>query len=169
MSGRTTQYSREEQKRREAMIAEFQRLSQVSSLETAQFHQTAAAHYGLAISDMKALQFLLVDGPMTAGQIASRLGLTTGAVTSLVDRLERRGFARRVDDSSDRRKVVVQVNKEKLRPADSVYYSIGERFAGLLRTYPTDDIELILNYTRRSIELTRDEARKLAAGSDDAH
>ncbi|MFI5278701.1 MAG: hypothetical protein ACHQ1E_15610, partial [Ktedonobacterales bacterium] len=70
--------------RRAALEQQLSTLGEVFSTETALFHQAAAATYGLGITDMKTLSALLQEGPMTAGQLATRLSLTTGAVTSVI-------------------------------------------------------------------------------------
>ena len=67
----------------------------------------ATENAGVNASDFGALCLLLLNGPAPAGRLAELTGLTTGAVTGVVDRLERGGFVRREVDSSDRRKVIV--------------------------------------------------------------
>jgi len=74
--------------RREQLTQRLRNLGELSSTETALFHQQAAAAYGVGITDMKALQLLLQDGPLTPGELAARLKLTSGAVTSVLDRLK---------------------------------------------------------------------------------
>src|SRR4051812_32176951 len=78
-------------------------LGQMQSTETAHFHHTAAAQNGLNITDSKTLSVLMQEGPMTAGQLALRLTLTSGAVTSVIDRLESAGLVHRTQDATDRR------------------------------------------------------------------
>jgi DNA-binding MarR family transcriptional regulator len=147
---------------RGALIDELQSLGQTASTETALFHQAAAATYDLGITDMKTISTLLQEGPRTAGQLAQRLSLTTGAVTNVIDRLELRGLVKRLADAADRRKVIVAVNEKKLVVANNPYQSMGEAFARLLRTYSTDELEFLVRYHRASIELTKQEIAKLA-------
>lgn len=146
---------------REALIAEMQLLGEIFSTETALFQQAAAAHSGLGITDMKALSILLREGPRTAGELGQRLGLTSGSVTSLIDRLEQQALVKRQRDPSDRRKVVVQPNREKLAQGGDVYRSMGEAFATLLATYSTEQLEFLIDFYRASIEVTRQEMTKL--------
>lgn len=152
----------QERGRRTELIAQLQFLGEMSSTETALFHQAAAAKYGLGITDMKALGALTQEGPMTAGQIAKRLSLTSGAVTSLIDRLERRDFVRRAPDSNDRRKVIVIPNLETLASGENVYLSMGEAFNRLYETYTTEQLEFLAHYLQASIELNKQEIAKLA-------
>lgn len=148
--------------RREELFAQLQILGEMSSTETALFHQAAAAKYGLGITDMKTLGVLMQEGPMTAGQIAKRLGLTTGAVTNLIDRLERQDLVKRVADPKDRRKVIVVVNMEKLASGQNIYLSMGAAFNKLHESYTTEQLEFLVRYHQASIELTKQEIAKLA-------
>src|SRR3990172_6797158 len=101
---------KQETARRSELIDQLKILSEVASTETALFHQEAAAALGLGITDMKTLSILLQEGPMTAGQIARRLSLTTGAVSNLIDRLEGRGLGVRERGQKDRREGSGSVN-----------------------------------------------------------
>ena len=154
-----------EQAQRRALIERLYVLGEMNSTETALFQQAAAAKYGLGITDMKALSALIQEGPMTAGQLAHRLGLTTGAVTSVVDRLERRHFIRREPDPNDRRKVIVTVNHETIKLGNAggnVYLSIGAAFNALYATYTIEQLEFLARHLQTSIELVRQEIAKLA-------
>ncbi|HKW23269.1 MAG TPA: MarR family transcriptional regulator [Ktedonobacterales bacterium] len=151
-----------ERRRRAELFAQLQVLGETSSTETALFHQAAAAKYGLGITDMKALGALMQEGPMTAGQIAKRLSLTSGAVTSLIDRLERRDLVKRAPDPNDRRKVIVIPNLETLASGENVYRSMGEAFNQLHETYTTEQLEFLVHYLEASIALNKQEIEKLA-------
>ncbi len=136
-------------------------LGEMASTETALFQQAAAAKYGLGITDMKTISVLMQEGPMTAGQIAKRLSLTTGAVTNVIDRLGRRDIVKREPDTKDRRKVIVAVNRPRIATMDNVYSSIGQAFEKMLEAYSTPELEFLTRYHRASIELTRREITKL--------
>ena len=151
-----------ERARREALIAQMQVLGEMASTETALFHQFAAARIGLGITDMKALSALVQEGPMTAGQLAKRLSLTTGAVTSVIDRLQRQSLVERAPDANDRRKVIVQVNQRTLDSGENVYLSMGSAFSALLDTYTTEQLEFLVRFYQAQIELTKQEITKLA-------
>lgn len=161
-TGVTGGTDKNEQERRAALISQLIVLGEMASTETALFQQAAAAKYGLGITDMKALSVLFREGPMTAGHIAQRLSLTTGAVTSVIDRLERRGVVRRTPDPKDRRKVIVTIDYEALASGENVYRSMGEAFADLHETYSTEQLEFLVRYHQKSIELTKQEIAKLA-------
>src|SRR5438128_12596965 len=125
---------------RKALMGQMQFLGQRASTATALFHQAAAAKWGLGITDSKTISVLLQEGPMTAGQLGRRLSLTTGAVTNVIDRLERRDLVKREPDSADRRKVIVSVNQTRLVSADNVYRSMGEAFARMLQGYSAEEL-----------------------------
>jgi DNA-binding MarR family transcriptional regulator len=148
--------------RRQVLIEQLYALGEVSSTETALFHQAAAARYGLGITDMKTLSVLTQEGPMTAGRLAQRLSLTTGAVTNLIDRLQRRGLVARAPDPEDRRKVIVIVNQQALDAGENVYLSIGRAFSELFASYTTEELEFLARFYQASIELNRREIAKLA-------
>ena len=153
-----------ERNRRKALAEQLYALGEVASTETALFHQAAAAKYGLGITDMKTLSVLMQEGPMTAGRLAQRLSLTTGAVTNVIDRLQRRGLVSRAPDPDDRRKVIVIVNQEALASSGNVYLSIGQAFSELFETYSSEELEFLVRFYQASIELNRREIEKLAKG-----
>jgi DNA-binding MarR family transcriptional regulator len=148
------------EKRRDLMN-QMQSLAQTVSTETALFHQSAAAKLGLGITELKTVSTLLQEGPMTAGQIAERLNLTTGAVSNVIDRLEQGKFAYRTPDTKDRRKVIVTVNQEKLSTTNNVYRSMGEGFEKMLESYAIEELELLVRFYNSVIELTKLEIAKL--------
>ncbi len=98
----------------------------------------AAEHLGLTVPDFDALRFLAEAGPVPAGRIAEAMGITTGAVTGLVDRLERAGWVERARHEGDRRQVVVQVTATR-RDALDADNTLRERLLGEALTDLDDD------------------------------
>jgi DNA-binding MarR family transcriptional regulator len=80
---------------------------------------TAAEHVGLNLTDFDAVRYLAEQGPVPAGRIAEAMGITSGAVTGLVDRLERAGWVERARHEVDRRQVVVQLSQERRELVDA--------------------------------------------------
>lgn len=160
----------DDQTRRATLTQQLWALGEVSSTETAHFHQMAAARYGLGVTDMKTLSALMQEGPVTAGALAQRLSLTTGAITAVIDRLERRALVARTPDPTDRRKVIVVVNERTLASRDNLYTGIGEAFARLFATYTLEQLEFLAQFYEASIALTRRETARLAVrdGAPDA-
>jgi DNA-binding MarR family transcriptional regulator len=153
----------QEDQRRAALIDRLQFLGQMASTETALFHQMAAARHGLDITAMKTISILQQEGAMTAGQIARRLSLTTGAVTNVIDRLERRNLVKREADARDRRKVIVVANEQQIETIGDPYRSMGTAFEHLLRACSTEELEFLARYSQASIELTKQEIAKLSS------
>lgn len=92
------------------VLARFGQLGRELSTMIVLSHSRIAEQMGLSGTDHKCLELAMrAKEPLTAGQIAQLSGLSTGAVTGVIDRLERRGFVRRVRDPHDRRKVLVEV------------------------------------------------------------
>ena len=80
---------------------------------TMMFLNAVAQHFGLSLTEQNAISVIDRLGPLSAGEIAAHTGLATASVTSLIDRLEAKGFARRVRDAQDRRRVFVELEPER--------------------------------------------------------
>jgi hypothetical protein len=137
-------------------------LGQESSTETALFQQRAAAVYGLGITDLKALEILVRTGPQTAGSLAAALDLTTGAVTGVVDRLQRKDMVTREADPDDRRKVIVAPNWAVLSAGASAHEGIGRAVGALHESLTTAELEFLVRYQEQILEITRRERERLA-------
>ena len=124
----------------------------------------AIAHQlGLPPTDVQCLG-LLADGPAAPGDLAARLGLTTGAVTKVVDRLERAGYVRRSADPSDRRRVVVTAVPERLAAVAAHFAPMGERMSRHLATRTADELAVILAFMRAGSEAADEEITRIRAG-----
>lgn len=120
-------------------------------------HQAIAARAGLSGTDHKYLGMLMRHGPMTAGELARHTGLTTGAVTGLIDRLAAKGLLRREFDASDRRKVLIVPDDAAiaalLGPGSAL---LQERVLAYVSQFPAEEVEVIVRYTRGMIDLLHD-------------
>jgi DNA-binding MarR family transcriptional regulator len=94
-----------------ALIAEVITRYRIATNRDVAFDKLAAARLGVSVTDLHCLNIVESREVITAGELATESGLTTGAVTAVIDRLERAGFARRVPDERDRRKVRVEVTQ----------------------------------------------------------
>jgi DNA-binding MarR family transcriptional regulator len=112
---------------------------------------------GLNATDTKCVDLILraPSGALTAGQLSSMTGLTTGAVTHIVDRLEKRGFVERQRDPADRRKVFLRVVPESLAPLLPKYELVGERHKKLLEEYSVDQLLLIIDYLEKRCAISQ--------------
>jgi DNA-binding MarR family transcriptional regulator len=112
---------------------------------------------------MRCLDILERDGRLTAGQLAARTGLTSGAVTTVIDRLEAAGHARRVRDTDDRRRVYVELTDEARQRAAGFYTEHAQLAESLYKRYAEDQVELLLEFVKRSREFNERKAAELEA------
>ena len=110
---------------------------------TVLLHQAVAARFGLGPTDMKCLDLARGERDLTAGRLAEITGLSTSAVTSVVDRLERRGFVTRARDARDRRKVLIRPTGAHDEEAAEIFAQVAGRFQAVLDGYSDADLELI--------------------------
>jgi DNA-binding MarR family transcriptional regulator len=100
---------------------------------------------------------------MTAGQLAQAMRLTGGAMTTVLDRLERAGYARRVRDTVDRRRVMVEVTPEVRRLGEEIYGGLAEGAQKLFAGYADEQLELILEFLVRARALGEEQLDELEA------
>ncbi|MET9342612.1 MULTISPECIES: MarR family winged helix-turn-helix transcriptional regulator [unclassified Nonomuraea] len=109
-------------------------------------HSLASAEAaGLNATDLYALNTLELSGPLTSGELAARTGLTTGATTRLIDRLEQSGYVRRAADPADRRKVIVEASGRPAR-LDAALSGARQRLAELLGGYTEEQRATLFDY-----------------------
>jgi DNA-binding MarR family transcriptional regulator len=133
------------------------------STETILFHQALANVLGLHITDHRCMYFIHRYGAMPAGRLAELTGLTTAAVTGIIDRLEEAGYVRRTNDPKDRRRTIVEPvrNKKWERKIEAIFIPFHERMHKLLSSYSDSELAFLLDVLTRSTELTREESKKL--------
>ncbi|HEY8554690.1 MAG TPA: MarR family transcriptional regulator [Burkholderiales bacterium] len=148
-------------KSRDELLAEVARAGREHSDATVLFHAGIAGRFDLNPTDYKALGLLQRLGPLSAGEIARYSGLATASVTSLIDRLERKGFVRRRTDPKDRRRVVVEALPERLAELAGMYSSTRRSLARLLERYSEQELAVIADFLGRNAERLRAELRKL--------
>lgn len=105
-----------------------------------------AAKVGLSPVDLECLDYVAEHGSVTAGEISKRSGLTTGAVTGLIDRLETTGFVRRKPSESDRRKVLVVAEGESIRRIEAMYLPVVDAMQKTVAAYTPAELELIARF-----------------------
>jgi DNA-binding MarR family transcriptional regulator len=147
--------SRKDQKRAE-LLRRLSDLGRKISTQTVFLHQAIAQAIGLNATDTKCLDLIASepDGTVTAGRLSDLTGLTTGAITHIVDRLERRGFVERVRDTGDRRRLFVRERAGSLEPLLPKYEAIGKAYMAVAGQYSDDELSLICGYMDKASELT---------------
>ncbi|MFG2195059.1 MarR family transcriptional regulator [Streptomyces sp. NPDC048639] len=111
-----------------------------------------AQKLGVSVTDLTCLGFILEAGdqPLTAGDLAERANVTTGAITGVLNRLERAGYARRAPDPSDRRRVRVVADADALAPVITLYQPFYERLDALFADYTPDEIAVLTDWFTRA-------------------
>jgi DNA-binding MarR family transcriptional regulator len=130
---------------------------------TDRFDQAVADAIGINRTDLRCLDVIQREWPVSAGRLAEQMGLTTGAITTVLDRLERAGYARRVRDQNDRRRVLVEPTLDALEGAGDLYtehVALAERS---YNRYSEKELELLLGWVREGRELNEREAARLEA------
>jgi DNA-binding MarR family transcriptional regulator len=117
---------------------------------------------GLNRTDWRCLDILGTRGPMTAGQLAEAVRLTTGAVTGVLDRLEAAGLVRRMRDTGDRRKVIVEVTDEVARVGAPVYGPLIEDAARAHGEFTLEELETITRFIRLERALLQRHTKRIA-------
>lgn len=102
---------------------------------TVLFHSAVAHRAGIAVTDLSCLNLLSMEGPQTPGELARHVGITRGgAVTAMIDRLERSGYVARRRDSNDRRRVLVEITINAAQQVSPLFAGLGrameEQFVG---------------------------------------
>lgn len=141
-----------------ALRDELMRAMRIADAQAAWFGHAVADAVGLNRSDMECIDILLLNGPTTAGGLAELTGLTTGAITGVIDRLENAGFVSRIRGPEDRRKVTVSVQMEAVeREILPLYASVSDALREIHNDYTDEQLALILDFTRKNGRVLREQ------------
>lgn len=139
------------------------RLMRRSSTAAVLFHHAVAERLGLGPTDHKCLDVLRERGPMIGSELAAVTGLTSGAITGVVARLERAGYLRREPDPQDRRKQILHPVPERLRDIQGVFDPMHEDAAALLDGFDMSQLNAIAEFLLRSTDFVYRRAALLRA------
>ena len=125
----------------------------------ASFFRAAAARIGMTVTDMQVIDILDIIGPTTAGRLADLTGLTTGAITGMLNRLEEAGLVRRARDPNDGRRVIVQLErgKDEMRKIGPIFDAMAKAWDEMASHYDDEQIAFLLEFLKRSNALFRKE------------
>lgn len=153
--------------KRKELLKKFSDLGRRASTQTVFLHQAIAQTFGLNATDTKCVDLILSHpaGSVTAGQLSGMTGLTTGAITHILDRLEKRHIVERVRDTRDRRRIFVRVNLQSLEPLIPHYEAIGKAFTDLVDQYSDDELRLICDYMEKASAVAEQQLANLSAGA----
>ena len=133
-------------KARAALLQELEEAMRRSSAQGVIFGQTVANVAGISGSDLECLDFLNLEGPVTAGRLAEVTGLTTGAITGVIDRLEKAGLVRRERDETDRRKVFIATVPENVAQIGRYYVPMQAAMHKVWSSYSEAELQLLLRF-----------------------
>ena len=125
-------------------------------------HEAIARKVGLSGTDHKYLGFIVLKGSMTAGELAKLTGLTTGTVTGLIDRFEKKKFVYREFDKTDRRKVIIVANTPVImKQMGSIFGEIQIKMTDLINSFSSKELAIIEKYMNSAIQIMQEMTTKL--------
>ena len=128
------------------------------------FHTLVAGKVGLNATDTRCLDILARSGcvAMTAGSLTEATGLTTGAITGILDRLERAGFLKRVKDAKDRRKVLIELVPSEMAMLGQLYDGLGASMEELAGRYTVAELQMIEGFLSANLDILNKEIARLS-------
>jgi DNA-binding MarR family transcriptional regulator len=143
-------------------ITRIRKLSQQYAYTSIQMHETIGRKAGLSGTDHKYLGFLIEKGQMTAGELSNLTGLTTGAVTGLIDRFEKKKLVKRQFAEGDRRKVIIEPNTKNIMAIFvPLYKEFRSKSEKLTASFSNKEIKIIETYFLKAIEIMNETTNKL--------
>jgi MarR family transcriptional regulator, organic hydroperoxide resistance regulator len=147
--------------RRDHLLGRLTQAAQRAATDGILFHQAVADRLGLHVTDLRCLNILLELGPVSAGEIVKRTGLTTGAITRMLDRLEQAGYVRREPHQSDRRRVTIHLVPEQAARITPLYAGMAAAWTEAIGDYDDHQLEAFLELFSRLHDLTQREITRL--------
>lgn len=133
---------------------QIRKLSQLYAYTSITMHEAVARKAGLSGTDHKYLGFLMEKGQMTAGELATLTGLTTGAVTGLIDRFEKKKLVKRQFAANDRRKVIIVPNTDNIMALlVPLYKDFRKKSQKLLASFSNKEVKVLEKYFSKAIEI----------------
>ncbi|MCD8540619.1 MAG: MarR family transcriptional regulator [Leadbetterella sp.] len=143
-------------------IVRLRKLSQQYAYTSLQMHENIGKKIGLAGTDHKYLGFFIRKGPMTAGELAVLTGLTTGAVTGLIDRFERKKLVKRQHDKTDRRKIIIIPDPDKIKSLISPFYQdFQDHTDHLFSSFSVLELNTLERYFQYALEIMNTKIERL--------
>ena len=149
---------------RASAIADLMRAGRETSRLAMVFRYAIAERLGLTVSDLECLDYLADVGSATAGQVAERTNLTTGAVTSMLRRLQQAGYVTAERDPADRRRVIVTLRPERIAELERPYERFAERAERLIEGYSVEEVKLLVRHYDRMQAMYLAELDRLRSG-----
>ncbi len=151
-------------KKRQALMEAVGRATQAYQRATDGFDDAVGRRLGLNPTDLRCLDWL-TEGARTAGELAEATGLSSAATTTLLDRLERKGYVRRERDTVDRRRVLVELTATGLRRIGEMYGPLAREGEDLLERFSDDDLSKLRQFLIEATEIVDRHRGRLRASS----
>lgn len=138
------------------------KLSQHYAFSSIQMHEAIGRKAGLSGTDHKYLGFIIEKGQMTAGELSTLTGLTTGAVTGLIDRFEKKKLVKRQFAEDDRRKVIIVPNTKNIMALFvPLYKEFRNKSEKLMDSFSNKEIKILESYFSKAIDIMNETTNKL--------
>ena len=144
------------------LIGEIFALVRANQVASDLFDDAAAEYLGVNRTDHRALDLIDQHGAISAGRLAELNRLSPAAMTTVLDRLERKGYARRFPDPEDRRRILVEATPLVHRRADRIYGPLGEEAAKIADRYTAEELEAIADFLARANELSTTQLERVS-------
>jgi DNA-binding MarR family transcriptional regulator len=138
---------------REQLLEQLSAEVRASQVAQDMVDQAVADLMGVHRTDMRCMDVLDQRGRLTAGQLAEASGLTTGAVTAMIDRMERAGFVTRVRDPEDRRRVFVELTPEAKEAGRKLYEPLAKAWPEVAKRYSDHDLAVLLDFVKEGHQM----------------
>jgi DNA-binding MarR family transcriptional regulator len=155
-------------KTRTVLQQELENAMRKVSSQGAMFAKIVADRAGISSADMDCIDFVNVEGRMTAGRLAELTGLTTGAITGVVDRLEKVGLVRRERDEGDRRKVFIVPVAERMMEIGRPYELVKRAMQKQCETYTDAELKFLIRYGTESYQSMLEATTQLSSSIEGA-
>jgi DNA-binding MarR family transcriptional regulator len=141
---------------KEELIEELNQTIQRTGTLTVLHTNAIADKIGLSATEFESMDIISRNQPISAGMLATECGLTTGAITGIVDRLERAGLVRRISDPNDRRRVLLDPieDEEKSKKIRKLYQPMSEMFHEIAEECTAEQLHFLIDIHKRMIRMT---------------
>jgi DNA-binding MarR family transcriptional regulator len=131
------------------------------SIGTVLFHQAVGQLLGINVTDMKCLDIITLKGSAPPSELAEHTGLSTGATTAMIDRLERANLIERRPHPSDRRGTIVALTKQATRKLPAFFESLANAMQALVSGYSETELQVLCDFFVKVEVLWKEEREKL--------
>lgn len=146
------------------LIADLIAVSRANQNATDKMDEAAAHVLGINRTDSRVLDVVQQRGRIAAGELARETAMTTGTVTAVLDRMERKGYLRRITDPADRRRVLVEMTDLAEDRTWRLYGPLAERALPMLERFTIAELEVITKFLRASLDIVERRAAEIREG-----